>query len=188
VRRELKRTGTSWRVDETYVRVAGRWRYLYRALDSGGATPDFYLSESHDAAAAKRFFCKVLAAAHHPRPSVINVDGNPAYPKVVKELKQERKLGRRCRCVRVRWYLRFPLSRTCPYRNNIVEQDHRAIKRRINAKQGFQSFQGARRTISGYEVMQMIRKGQVTWLQKGGVVGNVKVHPANPRPESRLTG
>ena len=161
VRRELKRTTTSWRVDETYVRVAGGWRYLYRAVDSSGATLDFYLSESHDAAAAKRFFRKVLAAAHHPRPRVINVDGNPLYPKVVEELKQERKLGRRCRC------------RTCPYLNNIVEQDHRAIKRRISAKQGFRSFQGAWRTISGYEVIQMIRKGQVSWLLRGDVIGQV---------------
>ena len=89
------------------------------------------------------------------------MDGNPSYPKVVKELKQERKLGRRCRC------------RTCPYLNNIVEQDHRAIKRRINAKQGFRSFEGARRTISGYEVMHMIRKGQVRWLLQGDVSGQV---------------
>jgi transposase-like protein len=98
VRRELKRTGTSWRVDETYVGVAGRWMYLYRAVDSCGATLDFYLSEKRNAVAAKQFFGKVLSAANRPRPRVINVDGNPSYPKVVKELKQERKLGRRCRC------------------------------------------------------------------------------------------
>lgn len=161
VQPELKRTGTSWRVDETYVRIAGRWRYLYRAVDSDGATLDFYLSETRDAAAAKRFLHKVLGAANHPRPRVINVDGNPSYPMVVKELKQERRLGRRCRC------------RTCPYLNNIVEQDHRAIKRRINAKQGFRSFEGAWRTISGYEVIHMIRKGQVRWLPKGDVIGHV---------------
>jgi len=121
IKRELKPTGRSWRADETYVRVAGRWMYLYRALDKAGATIDFYLSPERDAAAAKQFFRKALGA-NHPRPRVINVDGNPSYPKVVRELKQERKLGRRCRC------------RTCPYLNNIVEQDHRAVKRRINAK------------------------------------------------------
>jgi transposase, IS6 family len=110
---------------------------------------------------AKYFFRKVLAAAHHPRPRVINLDSNPAYPKVVEELKQERKLGRRCRC------------RTCPYLNNIVEQDHRAIKRRINAQQGFRSFRGAWRTSAGYEVMPMIRKGQVRWLLSGDVIGQV---------------
>jgi IS6 family transposase len=161
VRRELKRTGTSWRVDETYVRVAGRWVYLFRAVDSGGATLDFYLSENRDAAAAKQFFGKVLAATNRPRPRVINVDGNPSYPNVVNRLKQEGRLGRRCRC------------RTCPYLNNIIEQDHRSVKRRINAKQGFRSLEGARRTIPGYEVMHMIRKGQVRWLLKGDVSGQV---------------
>jgi DDE domain len=94
----VERTGTSGRVDETYVRVAGRWVYRFRTVDSGGARLDaFYLSESRDAAAAQRFFPKVLAA-NHPRPRVINVDGNPSYPKAVSRLKQERRLGRRCRC------------------------------------------------------------------------------------------
>ena len=161
VRRELKRTGTSWRVDETYVRVAGHWMYLYQALDSGGATLDFYLSKKRDARAAQQFLSKILAAANHPRPRVINVDGNPAYPHAVNRLKQERRLGRRGRC------------RTSPYLNNLIEQDHRALKRRINAKQGFRSLEGARRTISGYEVMHMIRKGQVRWLPKGDVGAQV---------------
>ncbi len=160
-RPELKRTGGSWRVEETYVRAAGQWTYLYRAVDSTGATIDFYLSPNRDADAAKQFFRKALAGGNHPRPRVINVDGNPSYPKVVEELKQGRRLGRRCRC------------RTCPYLNNIVEQDHRAIKRRINAKQGFRSFEAAQRTIQGYEVMHMIRKGQVRWLPKGDVAGQV---------------
>ena len=91
---------------------------------------------------------------------VINIDGNPSYSKVIAELKEERKLGRRCRC------------RTCPYLNNNLEQDHRAIKRRVHASQGFRSFDGAWRTIQGYEVLHMIRKGQVR-LPKGDVVGQV---------------
>jgi transposase, IS6 family len=131
VRRELKRTGTSWRVDETYVRVTGRWVYLFRAVDSCGATLDLYLSENRDTAAAKRFFDKVLAAANHPRPRVINVDGNPSYPHAVSRLRQEGRLDRRCRC------------RTAPCLNNIVEQGHRAIKRRINAEQGFRLLERA---------------------------------------------
>jgi transposase, IS6 family len=102
-------------VDETYVRTAGQWTYLYRAVDSTGATIDVYLSANRDADAAKLFFRKALAGGNHLRPSVMNVDGNPSYPKVVEELKQERRLGRRCGC------------RTCPYLNNIVEQEHRAI-------------------------------------------------------------
>jgi len=72
MRRELRRTGTSWRVDETYVRVAGRWMYLFRAVDSAGATLDFYLSENRDAAAAKHFFDTILAAPNHPRPRIIS--------------------------------------------------------------------------------------------------------------------
>jgi len=117
------------------------------------------LTAGRDAAAAKRFFQKALAAPGHPRPRVINVDGNPSYPNVVAELKRERKLGRRCRC------------RVCAYLNHIVEQDHRAIKRRVNASQAFRSFHGARRTIQGYEAVHMIRKGQVRWLPKGDVLG-----------------
>src|SRR4029077_15198540 len=161
IRRELKRTGTSWRVDETYVRVAGRWMYLYRALDSCGATLDFYLSENRYAAAAKQFLGKVLAAANHPRPRVINVDGNPSYPHAVSRLKQAGRLG-----------LLFPFL-SSPYLNNIIEQDHRALKRRINAKQGFRSLEGARRTLPGYEAMHIIGKGQVRWLLKGDVGGQV---------------
>ena len=164
-RRELKPTNRSWRVDETYVRVKGKWVYLYRAVDSTGATIDFLLSAHRDAATAERSFQKALRAPGHPRPRVFNVDGNPSYPKVVAELKTEGKLGRRCRC------------RTCPYWNNSVEQDHRAIKRRVNASQGFRSFHGARRTIQGYAVVHMIRKGQVRWLPKGDVVGLVQFIP-----------
>ena len=109
---EMKQKSSTWHMDETFVRVAGRWVYLFRAVDSTGATLDFCLSENRDAVAAKRFFNKVLAAPNHPRPRVINVDGNPSYPKAVTKLKQERRLGRRCRC------------RTAPYLNNIVEQGH----------------------------------------------------------------
>jgi IS6 family transposase len=160
-RRELKPTNGSWRVDETYIRVAGVWTYLYRAVDSTGATGDFWFSTKRDAAAAKRLFQKALRNPARPRPRVINVDGNPSYPRVIAELKQDRKRSRRCRC------------RTCPYLNNVVEQDHRAIKRRVNASQGFRSFDGAWRTLQGYEAVQMIRKGQVRWLSGKDIVGQV---------------
>jgi IS6 family transposase len=162
IRRELKPTNGSWRTDETYVRVAGRWTYLYRAVDSTGATIDFLLSENRDLTAARSFFQKALAMPTHPRPRVINVDGNPSYPAVVEDLKSSRVLGQRCRC------------RVVPYLNNIVEQDHRAIKRRVNASLGFRSFDGAQRTIQGYEAMHMIRKGQVRWLEKGDVNEQVR--------------
>jgi transposase, IS6 family len=162
IRRELKPTNGFWRTDETYVRVGGRWTYLYRAVDSTGATIDFLLSETRDLISARRFFQKALAAPGHPRPRVINVDGNPSYPAAIEELKQERELGRRCRC------------RVVPYLNNIVEQDHRSIKRRVNASLGFRSFDGAQRTIQGYEAMHMIRKGQVRWLSKDDLAAQVR--------------
>ena len=108
-----------------------------------------------------RFFQKALRSLGHPRPRVINVDGNPSYPKVIAELKKTGELGRRCRCRPVR------------YLNNIVEQDHRAIKRRVRASQGFRAFRSAARTIQGIETMNMIRKGQVRWLSKGDIAGQV---------------
>jgi len=160
-RPELRTTNRSWRVDETYLRVAGKWTYLYRAVDSTGATIDFLLSASRDAGAAKRFFQKALRSVGHPRPRVINVDGNPSYPKVISELKRTGELGRRCRCRPVR------------YLNNIVEQDHRSIKRRARACQGFRSFASAARTIQGIETVNMIRKGQVRWLAKDDIAGQV---------------
>jgi len=101
-RRELRITKRSWRVDETYCRVAGKWTYLYRAVDSAGDTIDFLLSPTRDALAAKRFFQKALRAEGHPRPRVINVDGNPSYPKAINELKRTGELSRRCRCRPIR--------------------------------------------------------------------------------------
>jgi transposase-like protein len=158
-RPELRITNRSWRVDETYVRVAGKWTYLYRAVDSTGATIDFLLSAKRDAAAAKRFFQKALRSPGHPRPRVINVDGNPSYPKVITELKRTGELGRSCRCRPVR------------YLNNVVEQDHRAVKRRVRAMQGFRAFDSAWRAIQGIETVNMIRKGQVRWLANYDIPG-----------------
>src|SRR4030095_2455146 len=114
-----------------------------------------------DALAAKRFFQKALHADGHPSPRVINVDGNPSYPKAITALKRTGELSRRCRCRPVR------------YLNNVVEQDHRAIKRRIRASQGFRTFHSAWRTIQGIETVNMIRKGQIRWLPKNDVAGQV---------------
>ncbi len=129
MRRHLKPTNKSWRVDETYIRVNGRWCYLYRAVDSGGATIDFLLSEMRDADAAKRLFRKALKYKSHPQPRVINTDRAPIYGSAIADIKKEGVLRHRCR------------HRPVQYLNNILEQDHRAIKRRINAKQGFREFQ-----------------------------------------------
>jgi transposase, IS6 family len=146
MRRHLKPTDKSWRVDETYIKVKGRWCYLYRAIDSTGATIDFLLSAKRDANAAKRLFRKALSTASHPQ------------PRVIAAIKKEGILRPRCR------------HRPVQYLNNIIEQDHRAIKRRVNAKQGFREFHAARRTIQGYEAMHMIRKGQVRQV-RGNHVG-----------------
>ena len=159
LRRHLKSTNDSWRMDETYVRVKGKWCYLYRAVDSSGATLDFLLSAKQDAVAAQRFLAKALGGANHPAPRVINTDGHAAYPPAVAQLKAEGALAEDCR------------HRPVPYLNNVLEQDHRAIKRRINASQHFRSFWGAWRTIAGYEAMHMIRKGQAYGSAAGAKVG-----------------
>ena len=158
IRREMRRPNASWRVDETYIRVAGRWTYLYRAIDSAGNTIDFLLSPNRDLIAAKGFLQLALSAVP-VRPRVINVDGHPAYATAITELKDEGKLSSKCRC------------RPSPYLNNIIEQDHRFVKKRIVASQGFRSVDGALSTIAGYEAMNIIRKGQIRWLPKGDLPG-----------------
>jgi IS6 family transposase len=142
----------------TRLRVAGRWTYLYRAIDSLGNTIDFLLSPNRDLIAAKGFLQLALSAAP-VRPRIINVNGHPAYATAVAELKDSGELSRRCRC------------RPSPYLNNIIEQDHRFVKKRITASQGFRSVEGALSTIAGYEAMNIIRKGQIRWLPKGDVRG-----------------
>src|SRR5215471_1527453 len=97
-RQELRTTNRSWRVDETYLRVAGRWTYLYRAVDSSGETIDFMLSPNRDAVAAKHFLRMALWRVGGLRPRVINVDGHPAYPQAIRRLKASGELSRRCRC------------------------------------------------------------------------------------------
>src|SRR5215217_7164982 len=102
----MRRPNRSWRVDETYVKVAGNWAYLYRAVDSDGETIEFMLSPKRDLIAAKLFLRLALSGGASP-PRVINVDGHPAYPSADAELKQSGDLARGCHC------------RTSPYMNNI---------------------------------------------------------------------
>ena len=147
IQRDVRKPNRSWRVDETYVRVAGVWTYLYRAVDSTGDTIDFMLSPKRDAVAAKQFLQMALWRVGGRRPRVINVDGHAAYPRAIRELKVSGELGQRCRC------------RPTPYLNNVLEQDHRFVKRRMTVSLWFRSVDGALRTIAGYEAMNMIRKG-----------------------------
>ena len=160
-RRHLKPTNNSWRVDETYIKVKGVWKYLYRAVDSEGNTLDFMLSAKRDAKAAKRFLKKVLNASHTVEPRAITVDKNAAYPLAIADLKQDNALPEAME------------TRQSKYLNNTVEQDHRFIKRRSNPELGFGSFNTARRTLKGYEAMNMIRKGQIKGAEKEDVMGQI---------------
>ena len=93
IRRHLKQTNDSWRVDETYIKVKGQWMYLYRAVDSEGNTIDFYLSKTRDQKAAKHFFNKVLRSFHVSKPGVITLDKNQAYPIAVEQLIKEKEFN-----------------------------------------------------------------------------------------------
>ena len=148
-------------MDETFIRVKGKWVYLYRAVDSSGATIDFLLSAKRDAAAAERFLAKALGGANHPHPRVINTDKYAAYPPAIVQLKDEAVLEENCQ------------HRPVQYLNNVLEQDHRAIKRRVRASQHFRSFWGAWRTIAGYEAIHMIPKGQACCSGAGAEVGRL---------------
>ena len=121
------------------------------------------LSATRDADAAERFFRQVLQASHTLTPRVITVDKNAAYPPAFEALQQEERSRRRCRL------------RQCKYLNNIVEQDHRFMKRRVNPGLGFGAFATAQRTIQGYEAMHMIRKGQLEGITKGDVLAQNRV-------------
>ncbi len=160
-RPHLKRTADSWRVDERYIKIKGVWTYLYRAVDASGNTLDFWLSETRDSDAAKRFFRKALTATHTVTPRVINVDKNAAYPKALKELKAEGVVPKSCELRQVK------------YLNNRIEQDHRFLKRLTKPGMGFFSFGTAERTFQGYEAMNMIRKGQVRGGGKGDILAQV---------------
>ncbi|MCA1636075.1 MAG: IS6 family transposase [Acidobacteria bacterium] len=137
---------TSWRVDETYIRVRGRWTYLYRAVDKQGRTVDFLLSERRDIAAAKRFFTR--AVQRHDAPERITLDGYPATHTAVAELKANGVIRPETKV----W--------TSKYLNNIIEQDHRRVKQRIYPMLGFKRFRNAVIAITGIELAQKIRKGQ----------------------------
>jgi transposase-like protein len=155
IRHFLRPTSGSWRVDETYVKVRGKWMYLYRAVDKYGETVEFMLSAKRDAAAAKRFFRRALKSPHNDMPYVITVDKNAAYPVAISELKEDEVLEPEVELRQVK------------YLNNVVEQDHRRIKRLVKPGLGFKGFRSAVRTLKGYESMAMIRKGQVKGLNRG---------------------
>jgi len=144
--RQRKRlVGTSWRMDETYVRVKGQWKYLYRAVDKAGQTVDFLLTAKRDRAAAKRFLRKAIR--HQGTPEKITIDKSGANKAAIESHNEEQGTT-----IEIR---------QCKYLNNLIEQDHRAVKRLTRPMLGFQSFWAAQHTLAGIEVMHMIRKGQL---------------------------
>ena len=145
----LKRSNDSWRVDETYIKVKGRWHYLYRAVDSKGHTLDWMLSDKRNKQAAEAFFKEALSNDHVAPPRVIGVDKNAAYPPAFETLKELNLIPEEAELRQVK------------YLNNIIEQDHRFPKRKIRYSCWFQKFETAQATISGYESMHMLHKNQV---------------------------
>jgi transposase-like protein len=162
IRPHLKLTGASYRVDETYIKVGNQCKYLYRAVDKEGNTIEFMLSAKRDVSAAKRFFKKMMRADHRRLPFSISVDKNAAYPDAFTSSQAEKVLPHDCKLRRVK------------YLNNIIEQDHRFIKKRVRASQCFKSFHTAERTIEGIEAVNMMRKGQVKRLSGKDAMGQAK--------------
>jgi transposase-like protein len=145
-----------WHVDETYIRVRGQWRYLYRAIDSNGDTVEFWFSERRNLAAAKRFLRKALK--RHGRPECIVIDGSQTSREAILSCDTTDRLQDRSRR-----QLKPIRIRQSAYLNNRIEQDHRAIKRRVPPMLGFKSTTTARVILSGIEMVHMMRKGQAKY-------------------------
>jgi putative transposase len=135
----------SWRMDETYIKVQGQWCYLYRAVDKTGQTIDFLLTEQRDRDAALRFLTKAIR--RHGVPDRITIDGSEASAAAIRGYNEVHGTTIAIRQVR--------------YLNNLVEQDHRAVKRITHPMLGFKSFEAPQHTLVGIELMHMIRKGQL---------------------------
>ncbi len=155
-------SGTSYRVDETYIKVGKSCKYLYRAVDKQGNTIEFMLSAKRDVSAAKRFFRKMMRADHRSLPFTISVDKNAAYPEAFTSSQEEKLLPKDCKLRRVK------------YLNNIIEQDHRFVKKKMRASQCFKTFHTAERTLEGIEAVNMMRKGQVKRISGNDAVGQAK--------------
>ena len=135
----------SWRMDETYIRVKGAWRYLYRAVDKSGQTIDFLLTEHRDTEAALRFLTQAIR--RHGVPETITIDGSEANEAAIKRYNEA--------------HGTHISIRQLKYLNNIVEQDHRAIKRVTRLMLGFKAFEAAQRTLVGIELMHMLKNSQM---------------------------
>ena len=157
VKPHLKKTSNSWKLDETYIKIKGKWHYLYRAIDKYGQTLDWMLSRYRNKQSAKRFFKKVLSNQHVVPPRVINVDKSPTFPPTLSELKEEGELPDNTKL------------RPIKYLNNAMENDHKSTKCKSHYRQWYQSFETAKRAITGMETMRLIQKGQLKYAAKGDV-------------------
>ncbi|CDH07572.1 transposase [Xenorhabdus bovienii str. oregonense] len=153
-RRHKRSVGRRWRMDETYLKVKGQWKYLYRAADSTGQTIDFLLTAKRDAAAL-RFFRK--ATHHHGEPERVTIDKSGANTAALATLNADKPEEENI------------TLRQSKYLNNLVEQAHRNIKRRIRQMLGFKSFRRAQTLLVGIELIHMIRKGQYQHPQSDGL-------------------
>ena len=153
-RRHKRSVGISWRMDETYVKVRGQWKYLYRAVDKEGDTIDFLLTAKRDAKAALRFLRQAIR--NNRMPEKINIDQSGANTAAIEAYNEE--MGSSIEI------------RQCKYLNNIVEQDHRPVKQKMRAALGFKSFHSAHATLMGVELIRMIRKGQVRPIHGGSEI------------------
>ena len=145
-KKHKKKTGTSWRMDETYIRVKGEWCYLYRAVDKDGNTIDFMLSKKRDKKAAKKFFNKAIGSCGMPEK--ITIDKSGSNLSALKEVNNSQAENKEIEIRQIK------------YLNNIVEQDHRFVKKIARQAKGFKSFKSAHATIKGIELHHMQRKKQ----------------------------
>jgi len=142
-----RQVSNSWRLDETYIKVAGKDRYLYRAVDKQGKTIDFLLTKKRMKGSAQKFLNKAIR--NNGKPRIINIDKSGANSAGIRTWNKRSLAAKRIKIRRVK------------YLNNIVEQDHRSIKKRISITTEFKEFESAQRTLAGIEVVHMIRKGQI---------------------------
>jgi putative transposase len=150
--RQKRPVWISWRMDETYIRVKGQWRYLYRAVDKTGQTIDFLLTEQRDERAAMCFLTKAIR--RHGVPEKITIDGSEANAAAIRGYNEEHGTA-----------IIIPQVK---YLNNVVEQDHRCVKRVTRPMLGFKSFDAAQHTLAGIELMHMLKKGQLVveaWVE-----------------------
>jgi putative transposase len=149
--RKKKITGRSWKMDETYIKVAGKWVYLYRAVDKAGKTVDFMLSEKRDRKSVLKFFEKAIGSSGMPEK--VNIDKSGSNTAALNRINDLLFLFGW-------WHLLIEVRRV-KYLNNMVEQDHRGIKRVTKVMTGFKSFEAAEATIAGIELHHMLKKNQL---------------------------